>query len=112
MANLRPPWTSETAPKSPGRPKKLTDALDRALTPEITDEVANAIIKRAKKGDVIAFEKIAERIEGKVSQPVDLTASVYSETDPNRLEERLAALLAKREQKDEPLAIQGENDSS
>jgi len=69
LANLRP-YVKGQSGNPLGRPRKLTDALDRALTKVITQEVAQAIVDKARAGDVYAFEKIAERLEGKVPQAI------------------------------------------
>lgn len=48
-----------------GRPKKITNALDRALTKSETQAIARAVIRTAKKGSVRAFEAIRDTIEGR-----------------------------------------------
>jgi hypothetical protein len=61
-------------PGGPGRPKKtpLTDALRRILDDERNaDALAMAIFRKAKSGSYQEFKEIADRVEGKASQPDD-----------------------------------------
>jgi hypothetical protein len=60
-----------------GRPKSkpFKDAIQRALKEAEGDEdmlnaVALALVKKAKEGDVPAIKELADRLDGKVTQPV------------------------------------------
>ena len=53
-----------------GRPKKITDALNKVVTKKQARAMASAMVKQASDGNVMAFEAIANRIEGKVPQAV------------------------------------------
>ena len=70
FTGLRPPWKKGQSGNPSGRPKKLTNALDKALTKQVTRDVAEAIVGKAKEGDVYAFNAIADRLEGKVAQAI------------------------------------------
>ena len=62
-----------------GRPrtKPLTEALRRILSrDEDCDALARAIVRFARKGSVHHFREIADRLEGKVTQPVELAGTV------------------------------------
>jgi hypothetical protein len=62
-----------------GRPKKtpLTDALRKQLEdPALADALAKSLIAKARgprRDSVRAFDSIADRVEGKVGQPVAVT---------------------------------------
>jgi len=58
-----------------GRPKEtpITDALRQALSdPAELERFISAVIKKAKKGDVKAFQAVSDRIEGKPAQALNL----------------------------------------
>jgi hypothetical protein len=58
-----------------GRPKStpITDALRKALSnPQELSRIIAAILQKAKKGDVKAFQAVAERLEGKPAQALTL----------------------------------------
>jgi hypothetical protein len=58
-----------------GRPKgtPVTDALRTALSdPAELSRFITAILKKAKKGDVKAFQAVADRLEGKPAQALTL----------------------------------------
>jgi hypothetical protein len=65
----------QPSPNPSGRPKRqpIEEALLKTLTPQEALLIAKAIIKAAKRGNVKAFDSIAERVDGKVPQPVALT---------------------------------------
>ena len=60
-----------------GRPKSkpFKDAIQKALKAADGDEdmlnaVALALVKKAKEGDVPAIKELADRLDGKVTQPI------------------------------------------
>lgn len=58
-----------------GRPKKkaVTEAYERIISdPKVAQAIAQGIIRAARKGNVRAAAEIADRVEGKVSQDVNL----------------------------------------
>jgi hypothetical protein len=95
--NLKP-WQPGQSGNPAGRPKGvkfLSEALREALSASApdgiswTEKVAQALIDRACLGDPAAFREIADRIEGKVKESVEVsgqTTSIHKE--------RLAVLLA------------------
>ncbi len=58
-----------------GRPKEtpITDALRAALSdPSELEKFIRAVLKKANKGDVKAFQAVSDRVEGKPAQAVTL----------------------------------------
>src|SRR5215472_1044252 len=51
-----------------GRPKRkrITEALEKVLTPEQCLAVAQALLKQAKKGSISHVQEAANRLEGRV----------------------------------------------
>ena len=91
-----------------GRPAKpLTERLLARLAKEdenLAERLVQALIDRAEDNDpkvagpaVKAITEIFDRVEGKVEQKVDLKAGVYQTVDDVQLDQRLQALLAKRD---------------
>ena len=88
LANLRPPWKPGECPNPSGRPKRkpLTDAyaalLDKPIPPDMArqlklDEsttyaqvIAMSLVREAVKGKVQAAAEVADRVEGKITQPI------------------------------------------
>ena len=63
-----------------GRPKKkpVTEAYEQLISdPEVAQAIARGIIRAARKGNVRAAAEIADRVEGKVSQDVNLNVVDY-----------------------------------
>ncbi len=88
-----------------GRPKKtpLTDALrallEKAAPGALKDKdyaraIAEALARRAARGDVSAIREVCDRVEGKPKQAVELAVGFSNLTD-----EELDACLAKLEVK-------------
>ena len=77
--NLRP-WPKGVSGNPGGRPKKrlLTDELELLLEQEAPNSrnktwavvIAEALLRKARKGDVRAISELANRIEGKPLQAV------------------------------------------
>ncbi len=84
IQNLKP-WPKGVSGNPGGRPKTkpLTDVLEWLLDQEApgargrtyAEVIAEALIKQARKGDVRAIAELANRIEGKPLQPVNVDAS-------------------------------------
>jgi hypothetical protein len=105
--NLRPPWTSETAPKSPGRPKGSRDikgVLRQALeTPTREgekpplDKAAGVIARKAARSPDFALRAL-DYLDPK-THVVDATSDVRVRADSDRFipkaddQEALEALL-------------------
>jgi hypothetical protein len=80
-----------------GRPrtKIFTDAIRRYLhnNPAEADKVAKAILGKMKAGDVSAFREVLDRVEGAVTNQVDLNVTEQGIVDRlNGARERLARL--------------------
>jgi hypothetical protein len=76
LANLKP-WKKGERANPNGRPKKtLTEALIAKLGRKRAFEVATALIDTAAKGDVSAFKELADRLEGKVPQQIEVSGNV------------------------------------
>ena len=87
-AGLRPPWKPGESGNLSGRPKRkpLTDAyaalLDKPIPPDMArqlklDEsttyaqvIAMSLVREAVKGKVQAAAEVADRVEGKITQPI------------------------------------------
>lgn len=81
MENLRP-WQPGQSGNPGGRPKKrpISDELERLLAQEApgsggkpwAEVIAEALLRKARKGDVRAIAELANRIEGKPHQAVEV----------------------------------------
>jgi hypothetical protein len=87
-AGLRPPWKPGKSGNPGGRPRRkpLTDAyaalLDKPIPPDMArqlklDEsttyaqvIAMSLVREAVKGKVQAAAEVADRVEGKITQPI------------------------------------------
>jgi hypothetical protein len=86
IKNLRPPWKPGESGNLAGRPKTkpLTDELQHLLGEEAPKGkgrtwaavIAEALVKRASKGDVRAIAELGNRIEGRPVQAVQLAANL------------------------------------
>lgn len=67
--NLKP-WPKGVSGNPGGRPKRkpIEEALLAALKPAEAQAVAQALIRQAKRGNVRAFDSLADRVDGKVPQ--------------------------------------------
>lgn len=77
-----------------GRPKSkpITEAYKAILAdPANREALAKALLKHAKKGNVFAAKEMADRVEGKVVEQVEITANVSLELRLVEAERRLAA---------------------
>jgi hypothetical protein len=64
------PWPKGVSGNPGGRPKRkpIEEALLAALKPAEAQAVAQALIRQAKRGNVRAFDSLADRVDGKVPQ--------------------------------------------
>jgi len=86
--NLKP-WQPGQSGNPGGRPrtKLITSELERMLEQEAPAAngktwaavIAEALLKKARKGDVRAIAELANRVEGKARQTVDLELDVQSD---------------------------------
>ena len=93
-ANLKP-WPKGMSGNPGGRPKKkpITEELERLLADEVPNGngqtwatvIAEALLHEARKGDVRAISELANRIEGKPVQAIDLNSEGW-ESIGERLE--------------------------
>jgi hypothetical protein len=79
--NLRPPWEKGQSGNPKGRPKGrgVTDRLKELLNEDdgkISDALAKSIIKAALKGDYRFVREILDRVEGKVTDKLDIDGEV------------------------------------
>lgn len=101
------PWPKGVSGNPSGRPKKvITDRLDKILAqllPEseakrlklhqgatVGDAMVLAVIRQAKRGNVKAFKEITDRIEGKVTEHIEVS------TPPEGLKIRVQFVKPKR----------------
>src|SRR5271166_3074377 len=93
--NLKP-WPKGVSGNPGGRPKAkpLTEELERLLEQEAPNgkgetwaaRIARALVLKASKGDVRAISELANRLEGKPPQAIEVDADFHS-----NLAERIAA---------------------
>lgn len=103
VQNLKP-WPKGVSGNPGGRPKKklITDELERLLkqeAPEATGKswatvIAEALLNQARRGDVRAITELANRIEGKPLQPVELSGDNDLDTLAERMEKARKRVLA------------------
>ena len=90
VQNLKP-WPKGVSVNPGGRPKKklITDELERLLQQQAPGDsgktwasvIAESLLRQAAKGDVRAISELANRIEGKPLQAVDLDLNSSSEIE-------------------------------
>lgn len=68
--NLVAPWTPETRPKSPGRPRDEAAEISRAAIENNRLAIYNGIVQKLVAGDAYAFSVHADRGYGKLKQGV------------------------------------------
>lgn len=69
-ANLVAPWTSETAPKSPGRPKDTAADIARKAFENNQKAIYEAYSQKLMSGDSYAFAVLSDRAFGKMKQGI------------------------------------------
>jgi hypothetical protein len=70
LANLHAPWPKGVSANPGGKPKKVTNALDRAVNRHNARRIAYGLVGSAAAGNVQAFVAIRETLEGKLPQPL------------------------------------------
>ncbi len=76
ISGVAPPiegqWKPGQSGNPGGRPKRkpLTDAIMRIIDAVGADKFAAAVAAKAELGDIAAFREMADRLEGKVAQPI------------------------------------------
>jgi L-rhamnose isomerase len=83
--NLRP-WKPGQSGNAGGRPKKrsISEELERMLDEEAPNSggkpwaavIAEALLRKARRGDVRAISELANRIEGKPHQSLDVYGNI------------------------------------
>jgi len=75
LANLVAPWTSETRPKSPGRPKDTAADISRKAFEANEEQIYIAVVKSLLSGSPYAYDVHANRGYGKLKEKVEHSAS-------------------------------------
>lgn len=70
LKNLVAPWTKETRPKSPGRPKDTAAEIARKAFEHNIEKIYEAYSAKLLVGDAYAFSVLADRGFGKLKQGV------------------------------------------
>ena len=104
VQNLRP-WPKGVSGNPGGRPRKslISDEIERLLeqdSPNARDKtwataLAEVLLRKALKGDLRAIAEVANRVEGKPLQAVDLDLSPREEKEnltDEELQERITDL--------------------
>ena len=102
-ANLKP-WKPGQSGNPRGRPRKqlIDEALEDLLASngsEAAQDVAVALLKRARKGDIRAIQLIAERTQGKPRRAIEISGPDGGAVEIDRmtdeqLDQRINKLLA------------------
>jgi hypothetical protein len=81
LANLKP-WKPGQSGNPDGRPKKkpVTEMYDRILAdPANLDAIEDAVVKALRRGNmamVLQLKEMTDRVEGKVTQPIEADVTV------------------------------------
>lgn len=70
LANLVAPWTPETRPQSPGRPRDIAGEISRAAMENNRHEIYKAVSEKLIAGDAYAFSVHSDRGYGKLKQGI------------------------------------------
>ena len=96
-------WKPGQSGNPGGRPKKkpITELYERMLAdPVVLAGLEDAIKKAVSKGSmamVLQVKEMAERVEGKITQPIEATVNVSATETVRKVRERIAQLRAKEE---------------
>jgi hypothetical protein len=95
LKNLIAPWTSETAPKSAGRPKKdHSQIIARQIFENNEELIYKAFCKALAKGQAFAFQVLSDRAYGKLVQKQETGApGDFQELDESGIDQRIKAIL-------------------
>jgi hypothetical protein len=88
-------WVPGQSGNPAGRPKKkpITEALEAIYSnPKEAASAAMAMAKKVKKGDVKAFAEVANRLEGRVVQQVEMKGEVKHEFTVAEMEKARAVV--------------------
>lgn len=92
LANLVAPWTSETAPRNGGRPKKdISQDIARQAFENNKENIYKSYVELLLKGSAFGFQVLAERAYGKLKETRD-TGSEFNEVSDADLNKRIAEL--------------------
>lgn len=92
LANLVAPWTSETAPRNGGRPKKdISQEIARQAFENNKETIYKSYVELLLKGSAFGFQVLAERAYGKLKETRD-TGSEFNEVSDADLNKRIAEL--------------------
>lgn len=92
LANLVAPWTSETAPRNGGRPKKdFSQDIARKAFENNQEEIYKSYVELLLKGSAFGFQVLAERAYGKLKETRD-TGAEFNEVLDSDLAERVEQL--------------------
>jgi hypothetical protein len=80
LANLRPPWRPGESGNPAGKPKSFSRKLREVTTEDDLVAMSEAVIKKAKRGDIRAAEFYRDTTEGKPRVRVSLERD--AEDDP------------------------------
>jgi hypothetical protein len=96
---LRPPWKPGQSGNPSGRPRKarITKIYERILASAdtrkgIEEAIINTLTGDSRMASVLMLREMAERTEGRVTQPVELSGSIGTMSD-EQVDERLTKLL-------------------
>lgn len=77
--------------------KLFRKALREVLTYEEAKTIAKVLVRKAKRGNLLAVNMVADRLDGKPQQSID----VNDERSTNNLAERFAEILASAAKQDD-----------
>lgn len=75
LDNLVAPWTSETRPHSPGRPKDTAADISRKAFENNEEQIYLAVVKALMSGSPYAYDVHANRAFGKLKEKIEHSAS-------------------------------------
>ena len=99
-------WKPGQSGNPGGRPKKkpITELYEKMLAdPVLLDAIEDAVKKAVSKGSmamVLQLKEMAERVEGKITQPIEATVNVSATETVRKVRERIAQLKADRQPAD------------
>jgi hypothetical protein len=92
LANLIAPWTSETAPRNGGRPKKdMAQEIAKKVFEDNPELIYKACVEQLGRGGAFAFQVYSDRAYGKLKETKEVH-TFEGDTADNELQERVAQL--------------------